>query len=216
MEDGLLRTRTNNAGGILGGISNGMPVVCTIAVKPTSSIGLEQDTVDLETMKPAKLTVKGRHDPCICKRIIPVAEAMVAITLLDHLFRARTSGNRAPGPDKSMGNGPEPLGKLRSLVKQNDREMVRLLKTRMELTDEIGKKKSALGIPVKDTAVERAVIENALKAGRALGLEPGFVKRIMRTVVAESRLRQKAGPGTDRGRAGRGKTKKKRSPGSAD
>ena len=88
VKKGKLMTRTNNAGGILGGISNGMPIICRIAVKPTSSIGLEQDTVDLDTMKPAKLTVQGRYDPCICVRIIPVAEAMVAITLVDHLFRA--------------------------------------------------------------------------------------------------------------------------------
>jgi chorismate synthase len=92
VKKGVLKTKTNNAGGILGGISNGMPIVCRIAVKPTSSIGLEQDTVDLGTMRPAKLTVKGRHDPCICQRIVPVAEAMVAITLLDFLYRARKGG----------------------------------------------------------------------------------------------------------------------------
>jgi chorismate synthase len=84
-----LKTRTNNAGGMLGGISNGMPIVCRIAVKPTSSIGIEQDTVDLDAMKPAKIAVQGRHDPCICPRIVPVAEAMVAIVLLDHILRAR-------------------------------------------------------------------------------------------------------------------------------
>jgi chorismate synthase len=89
MEDGVLKTGSNNAGGMLGGISNGMPIVCRIAVKPTSSIGIEQDTVDLETMKPARISVGGRHDPCICPRIVPVAEAMVAIVLLDHILRAR-------------------------------------------------------------------------------------------------------------------------------
>ena len=91
-ENGALKTLTNNAGGILGGISNGMPIICRIAVKPTSSIGIEQDTVDLETMRPAKITVRGRHDPCICPRIVPVAEAMVAIVLLDHLLRAGGRG----------------------------------------------------------------------------------------------------------------------------
>lgn len=90
--DGILKTETNNAGGILGGISNGMPIVCRIAVKPTSSIGLEQDTVDLDTMKPAKISVKGRHDICICPRMVPVAEAMMAIVLLDHLLRFREFG----------------------------------------------------------------------------------------------------------------------------
>ena len=89
LQDGKLRTRTNNAGGILGGISNGMPIICRIAVKPTSSIAQEQDTVDIQTMKPTKILVKGRHDLCICPRIVPVAESMVALTLIDHLLRLK-------------------------------------------------------------------------------------------------------------------------------
>jgi chorismate synthase len=101
IKNGHLATGTNNAGGILGGISNGMPVVCRIAVKPTSSIGIEQDTVDLRTMRPAKLKVNGRHDPCICQRIVPVAEAMVAVVLLDHLWRARNGA----GQDKNENRG---------------------------------------------------------------------------------------------------------------
>jgi len=94
VENGELRTATNKAGGILGGITNGMPVVCRIAVKPTSSVGIEQDTVDLTTMRPAKLTVGGRHDPCICPRIVPVAEAMVAAVLADHLIRTGPQNRR--------------------------------------------------------------------------------------------------------------------------
>lgn len=92
IENGELKTTTNHAGGILGGISNGMPIICRIAVKPTSSIGKEQDTVDLKTMQPTKLTVRGRHDPCICQRITPVAESMVAIVLVDHFLRMIQSG----------------------------------------------------------------------------------------------------------------------------
>ncbi len=205
MKDGILGTGTNNAGGILGGISNGMPVVCRIAVKPTSSIGLKQDTVDLDTMKPAKITVKGRHDPCICKRIVPVAEAMVAITLLDHLFRARMSGDgNHPSNDMKVLEGGKPsLKVLRGMVKQNDKEMVLLLKKRMGLTDEIGKRKSPLGIPVKDQAVERVVIDNALRSGRELGLSPRMVERIMRTVIAESTFRQNAISGIGKKRAKR-------------
>jgi chorismate synthase len=189
---GKLKTATNNAGGILGGLSNGMPVVCRIAVKPTSSIGLEQDTVDLVTMRPAKITVKGRHDPCICTRIVPVAEAMVAMTLLDHLFRARKAGTGAAGAEKGAAAGKTPLEGLRERVKRHDREMVRLLKKRMELAGEIGKLKKARCLPVRDPAVERAVLENALDAGRKLGLSARMVERIMRAVIAESRQRQNA------------------------
>jgi len=85
VENGKLKTLTNNSGGILGGVSNGMPIVCRISVKSTSSIEKEQNTVDLRTMKPAKLTITGRHDPCIVPRILPVAEAMVALVLIQGL-----------------------------------------------------------------------------------------------------------------------------------
>lgn len=90
VDDDKLRTKSNNAGGILGGISNGMPIVCRIAVKPTSSIGLEQNTVDIHTMQPTKITVKGRHDPCLCPRIVPVAESMVALVLIDKILSKET------------------------------------------------------------------------------------------------------------------------------
>lgn len=79
---------TNHAGGVLGGISNGMPVEFRIAVKPTPSIRREQGTVDKEN-RPRTLTVEGRHDPCICPRIVPVVEAMTALVLADLALRQR-------------------------------------------------------------------------------------------------------------------------------
>ena len=88
--DNKLATTTNNSGGILGGISNGMPIICRIAVKPTPSIAMEQETVDIEIMEPSKIRISGRHDPCICQRILPVAESMLAIVLVDHLGRSRS------------------------------------------------------------------------------------------------------------------------------
>lgn len=86
LEEGQVRTRTNNCGGILGGISTGMPMVCRISVKPTPSIVKQQHTVDMAKMKDAGISVKGRHDPSIVPRIVPVAEAMVALVLADHLI----------------------------------------------------------------------------------------------------------------------------------
>ena len=91
-----VRTRTNNAGGISGGISNGEDIVLRIAVKPASSIAKEQETVTLDG-KPAKISVEGRHDPCICPRVVPVAEAMVALVLFDHLDRQRSIRPRPRG-----------------------------------------------------------------------------------------------------------------------
>jgi chorismate synthase len=80
-EQGVLRTRTNNNGGINGGIANGMPVVFRVVIKPTASIAQEQDTVDMLTGEAAKLVISGRHDPCILSRAIPVIEAAAALAV---------------------------------------------------------------------------------------------------------------------------------------
>ena len=83
MDGDRVRTRTNHCGGILGGITNGMPVLFRAAVKPTSSIAQEQDTIDLETMSDAKLSVHGRHDPCVVPRAVPVIEAAAAVAVIN-------------------------------------------------------------------------------------------------------------------------------------
>ncbi|AAU37473.1 chorismate synthase [Basfia succiniciproducens] len=79
---------SNHAGGILGGISTGQPIIATIALKPTSSITVPGRTVNLNN-EPVELITKGRHDPCVGIRAVPIAEAMTAIVLLDHLLRHR-------------------------------------------------------------------------------------------------------------------------------
>ncbi|AKD37718.1 chorismate synthase [Pasteurella multocida subsp. multocida OH4807] len=77
---------SNHAGGILGGISSGQPIIATIALKPTSSITIPGRSVNLQN-EPVEVVTKGRHDPCVGIRAVPIAEAMVAIVLLDHLLR---------------------------------------------------------------------------------------------------------------------------------
>ena len=86
-------TRTNHAGGVLGGITTGMPLVVNVAFKPTASIPREQDTVDLKTMKNTRLTIHGRHDPCIVPRAVPVVEAVTALTLLDMMLEEERQWN---------------------------------------------------------------------------------------------------------------------------
>ena len=83
VENGEIRTLTNNSGGILGGITNGMPLIFQAAIKPTPSISIQQQSVSISLGEDRKLTVKGRHDPCIVPRAVPVIEAAAAIAIFD-------------------------------------------------------------------------------------------------------------------------------------
>ena len=85
---GQIRTETNRHGGMLGGISSGMPIVVRAAVKPTSSLPLEQRTVT-QAGESTSIRTRGRHDPCLLPRFVPIAEAMIAIVLADHFLRQR-------------------------------------------------------------------------------------------------------------------------------
>jgi chorismate synthase len=85
-----ITTETNRHGGMLGGISSGLPIVCRVAVKPTSSIPQAQRTVT-RTGEPTEILVKGRHDPCLLPRFVPMGEAMVALVLVDHVLRSQVA-----------------------------------------------------------------------------------------------------------------------------
>ena len=85
---GKVVTKTNNAGGILGGLSNGMPITMRIAFKPASSIGKIQDTVDLKTKKNTKLRVEGRHDPCVVPRAPPIVDSIVSLVITDQALQS--------------------------------------------------------------------------------------------------------------------------------
>ena len=92
-------TRTNHSGGIQGGISNGEPIALRVAFKPTATIMREQETVDRDG-NPTTLLPKGRHDPCVGIRAVPIAEAMLALVLMDHYLRhrAQNADVRCPTP----------------------------------------------------------------------------------------------------------------------
>jgi len=86
-ENGKIKTATNNHGGILGGISSGMPIVFRCAVKPTPSIGIEQKSVNIATGEEETLVIGGRHDPCIVPRAVPCVEAAAAVVIADYILR---------------------------------------------------------------------------------------------------------------------------------
>ncbi|MBA2277685.1 MAG: chorismate synthase [Chloroflexia bacterium] len=90
LDDGRVRTRTNNAGGSLGGLSSGEELIVRVAVKPTSSVARPQETIDM-TMQPRTILVEGRHDPSVVPRAVPVVEAMLAIVLADLLLLNRAA-----------------------------------------------------------------------------------------------------------------------------
>jgi chorismate synthase len=90
VRDGRVRTRTNHAGGVLGGISTGEDIHLAVAFKPVATIFRPQDTVDVHG-QPATIQPRGRHDPCVVPRAVPLVEAMLALVLADHALRLRSA-----------------------------------------------------------------------------------------------------------------------------
>ncbi len=88
LTSGQIGTESNRHGGMLGGISSGMPIVCRVALKPTSSLPQPQRTVT-QAGEPTEIATRGRHDPCLLPRFVPMGEAMMALVLVDHWLRWR-------------------------------------------------------------------------------------------------------------------------------
>lgn len=134
------RTKTNNSGGINGGIANGMPIILRLAFKPTSSIGRSQSTLNITSGKIEDLNIEGRHDPAFVLRTPIIVESMAAISILDLYYKKE---------EKS----------IREKIDSIDNFLVDLYIERMKLTDDVGERKFEQNLPVEDSGRENQIIE---------------------------------------------------------
>ena len=150
MEDGRVVTSSNHCGGILGGMSDGMPLVFRAAFKPTPTIAKAQESVDLASGENVLLEGRGRHDPCVVPRAVPVVEAAAACALYDALLSEKED---APS-----------LEALRRRIDACDRKLLAAFEERMKISAEIATLKGQSGKPVRDPAREEALLKKVVSA----------------------------------------------------
>ncbi len=176
-EEGNVITLTNNHGGILGGIASGMPIVVKAAIKPTPSIGKEQQSVNLKTGKLEKISVTGRHDPCIVPRALPCVEAAVAIALLDALMEEERPESEG-----------DTIEALRSAIDRQDDIILNALTERFKAAERIGAIKAAGGMPVQDETREREVLKRVEE--KVPSEYEAHARAVMETLIEESKKKQ--------------------------
>lgn len=135
-----VETSTNNAGGIVGGIANGMPIIIRVGVKPTASIGKAQESINLETFSREVLELTGRHDPAFVLRMGPVLEAMLAIAILDEIYYQEAET-------------------LRDKIDIIDDQLLDLYMKRIELTDKVAYGKMKKNLPINVPEREKEILE---------------------------------------------------------
>ncbi len=172
-ESGRFRTRTNNAGGVLGGISNGEDLIMRIAVKPPSSINKTQESVDLDG-NPVKFEIGGRHDPCICPRVVPVAEAMVALVLIDHILMQERISRESD------------LKQLQEKIDTLEVQVMLMLAQRRRLVQKIEQIKEQNQTPVEDVNREKEVKQNWRQLAEKLGFPVALTDKLVEIVQTES------------------------------
>ena len=177
MEDGRVVTATNHCGGVLGGMSDGMPLLFRVAFKPTPTISLPQESVDLTTGEAVTLQGKGRHDPCIVPRAVPVVEAAASAALYDLLLTDKSASGKAD------------LADLRRRIDRADRVILDSFLQRMQTSAEIAAYKKEKRLPVRDEAREDALLKKI--AGETSPREwIKYSATLFATILALSRMEQ--------------------------
>jgi chorismate synthase len=177
---GRIRTVTNNAGGILGGISDGEDIILRVAVKPPSSIPKKQSTVDVKGRR-RTISVEGRHDPCLCPRVVPVVESMIALVIADHLLRQKLVRNKRT------------VTALRGQIDFLDEMMTIILSQRVELVREVGRWKKKHRIPIPDHGREKEILAKWLSLATEADLDPQFIRDLFKVIFKHARQQQQNG-----------------------
>ncbi len=172
IRDGKVKTLKNNSGGIQGGITNGMPVIFRVCMKPTPSIYKEQKTINMKEMTETTLSLIGRHDPCIVPRAVPCIEAAAAIAVYNLLVL--------------YDNGRKQFGTIREEIDSLDEKIAGLLCERMELASRIAKEKKAKNLPIRNEEREEAVLRHVEEVG---GEKTGkYIRNVYRKLIDETCL----------------------------
>ncbi|MCF7912244.1 MAG: chorismate synthase [Candidatus Cloacimonetes bacterium] len=165
---------SNNSGGILGGVSTGSVVKLRLVIKPTSSISMKQETIDISG-KEQEITINGRHDTCLLFRIIPVVEAMIRLVLADCLSYQKL----VTGENRNLNDMREALDRI-------DEDILLALKRRSEIVKLIGEYKFLNGIRVKDEGREKQLLTNLEEKAQLWEINQGLVRNIWRELLSES------------------------------
>lgn len=166
---------SNNAGGILGGVSTGQNIIIKLAVKPVSSINIPQKTIDIHGQE-KEITRKGRHDTCLILRIIPVITAMIRLVLADCISY-----------QKLLSNSHEDLNALREALEKIDEDILISLRKREEISKKIGVWKKANDYEVFDPEREEKLYSLLKGKAEILELNPDIIEEIWRLIVSRSK-----------------------------